>query len=112
MKIRTSWASIIPDACLCIIVIGMFTIWGKIIKILTCKLEADDKIVSGSIGLIKTKSMQSPIKQITSIKVEQGFWGKIFNYGDIYINTASGSFIFNCVSNPTEFRDYITSKMN
>lgn len=111
MKAKTSWATIIPDCCMIMIIVGLFTIWKKIFIILTTKLEADEKIVSGKTGLIHTEKMESPIKQISSVKVEQKLFGKIFNYGDIYINTPAGQYAFGCISKPNEFKDYLINLM-
>ena len=86
MKARTSWKTIIPDCCLLIFVIGLFTIWKKIFTILTTKLEVNDTLVIGKTGLIHTEKMESPISKVTSVKVEQNFWGKILSSWSIYIN--------------------------
>ena len=45
MKAKTSWMAIVPDLLMFCIMIGMITIWSKLIKILTTKLEIDDKFL-------------------------------------------------------------------
>lgn len=112
MVARTSWKTIIPDCLLFIFIIGLFTIWKKIFIILTTKLEITDTMVSGKIGLIHTETLDSPINKITSVKVEQKFWGKIFNYGNVYINTPAGNFDFRYMADPNKIKDYINSKLN
>ena len=111
MKAKTSWKTIIPDVILFAFVVGLFTIWKKIFRILTTKLEITDDIVSGKIGLIHTEVLESPIRQITSVKVNQSAIGKIFNYGDIYINTPAGSYEFCGMAEPNKVKDYLISKM-
>ena len=111
MNARTSWKVIIPDCLLFIFIIGLFTIWKKIFIILTTKLEINDNTVSGKIGLIHTQTLDSPIKQITSIKIDQSFMGKIFNYGNVYINTPAGNFEFQCMAEPNKIKDYILNRM-
>ena len=111
MKARTSWKTIIPDCCMFFIIIGFFTIWKKIFKILTTKLEVTDDFVSGKIGLLHTEKMESPISKISSVKVEQSLWGKMLNYGNIYINTPAGQYTFDCIAEPDKFKDYLMSKM-
>ena len=111
MKARTSWKTIIPDCLLFIFIIGLFTIWKKIFRILTTKLEITDDKVSGKVGLIHTETLESPIRQITSVKVNQSAMGKIFNYGDVYINTPAGSYEFYCMAEPNKIKDYLISKM-
>ena len=56
--------------------------------------------------------MDSPINQITSVKVTQGLIGKIFNYGTVNINTASGEYEFNYMANPEDIRKTITTATN
>ena len=111
MKFRTSWKTIIPDCLLFIFVIGLFTIWKKIFRILTTKLEITDNIVIGKTGLIHTETLESPIRQITSVKVNQSFIGKIFNYGDVFINTPAGSYAFYCMAEPNKIKDHLINKM-
>ena len=111
MKAKISWLAIIPDLCLMMIFIGFITIWKKIVTILTTSLEADNNRVTGKMGLLHTETMDSPIRQITSIKVEKSLFGNIFNYGNIYINTAGGNYIFKCISYPDVFKDFLLKKM-
>lgn len=111
MKARTSWKTIIPDCCLMMLIIGLFTIWKKIFVILTTKLEVNDTVIIGQTGLIHTERMESPISKVTSVKVDQNFWGKIFNYGNIYINTPAGIYTYSCIADPNKFKDYLISKM-
>lgn len=111
MEGKTSWIAIIPDCCKMVIVIGFFTIWKTIINILTTKLQITDTTVSGKIGLIRIQTLDSPISKITSVKVEQGMFGRIFNYGDIYINSPAGNFQFECMSKPNELKQYLLDKM-
>ena len=111
MKAKTSWMAIVPDLLMFCIMIGMITIWSKLIKILTTKLEIDDKMVSGKTGLLKIQTLDSPINKVTSVKVNQSVFGRIFNYGDVYINTPAGNFIFNCLAKPNDVKKYLIDKM-
>ncbi len=111
MKAKTSWTAIVPDLLMFCIMIGMITIWSKLIKILTTKLEIDDKMVSGKTGLLKIQTLDSPINKVTSVKVNQSLFGRIFNYGDVYINTPAGNFIFNCLAKPNDVKKYLIDKM-
>lgn len=111
MKARLSWVAIVPDVLGFMLVIGLFTIWRKIAIILSTKLEITDTMIIGKKGIIKTESMESPINKVTSVKVNQGFFGKLFKYGDIYINTPSGEYSFQCLANAEEVKNYIVNKM-
>lgn len=111
MKAKISWLSIIPDFIGFAFIVGLFTIWKKIGACISTKLEVTDNMVIGKTGILKTESMESPINKITSVKVNQSIFGKIFKYGDLFINTPSGDYSFHCLSNAEEIKKYIVSKM-
>ena len=99
---KITWLSLIPHIALCFIAVGFLTIWKPLIAIFTTTLDVYSTRISGKIGLFKTSSMDSPIKQVTSVKVSKSLFGNIFNYGTININTASGTFDFKYISHPDE----------
>ena len=68
-------------------------------------------MVSGKTGLLKIQTLDSPINKVTSVKVNQSLFGRIFNYGDVYINTPAGNFIFNCLAKPNDVKKYLIDKM-
>ena len=43
--------------------------------------------------------------------MEQKFWGKIFNYGTVKINTAAGVYEFDGVSSPDNFKRKIMNQI-
>ena len=112
MESKTSWFALVPDILLCCIIIGFFTFWIKIIKILTTQLSIDEKMVSGKVGILKIQTLDSPINKVTSVKIEQSIFGRIFNYGNVCINTAAGQFLFQCQSKPKEIKKYLIDRMN
>ena len=112
MNYRTSYFALIPEALKVIIIIGMFTFWVKLLRILNTKLTIDEKIVSGKTGILNIETLDSPINKITSVKVEQGIFGRIFNFGNVYINTPSGNFIFECMNKPNEIKRDLLNKIN
>ena len=112
MRFKTSWCAIIKDLLLMLVIVGFFTIWKTLIKILTNKLEIKEEFVSGKIGLLRIQTLDSPIDKVTSIKIDQSLLGRLLNYGDVFINTPSGNFAFECMDKPNEIKEYLLSKMS
>lgn len=71
----------------------------------------EDKIISKS-GLINTKERMSSFVGVNSVSITQSLWGKIFNYGDVQVDTV-GKWDINTkgVSKPKELKEYLESKM-
>lgn len=61
-------------------------------------------------GVLSNKSKESPLDKINNINYRQSFWGKIFGYGDVQIQTAAeiGSTNYSMVSSPKRLKDTIT----
>lgn len=111
MKFKTSWFALIKDVILCCVIVGFITFWKTLIVILTTKLEINENVVSGKIGLLRIQTLDSPVNKITSVKVDQSLLGRILNYGNVYINTPAGNFEFECMAKPNEIKKYLLSLM-
>ncbi|HAY32855.1 MAG TPA: PH domain-containing protein [Ignavibacteria bacterium] len=61
-------------------------------------------------GVFTHNTKESPIDKINNVSYSQTFWGKIFRYGNVQIQTAAeiGSTEYQNVSNPKELKDTIT----
>jgi uncharacterized membrane protein YdbT with pleckstrin-like domain len=61
-------------------------------------------------GVFSNNSKESPLDKINNISYRQSFWGKLFGYGNVQIQTAAeiGSTIYFSVENPKELMDTIT----
>jgi len=66
--------------------------------------------VIDEIGVFSHDSKESPLDKINNVSYSQSFWGKIFGYGDIQIQTAAetGSTSYYNVSRPKLLKDTIT----
>lgn len=104
---QISWVILVPHILLCFVYVGFLTIWKPILTKLTTKLSHDDKSAFGQTGVIKVKYMDCPISQISSIRVEKNLFGRIFDYGTIYIATSGDKFSFKYIKSPEEFRNSI-----
>lgn len=89
---------------------AILTIISGIICFIIYKTEyisIDESIVEGRAGLIKVQKLSSNKKNITSVKVEQGVLGKIFNFGTVRIDSASSTYTFKLMNNPDEIKKII-----
>jgi uncharacterized membrane protein YdbT with pleckstrin-like domain len=61
-------------------------------------------------GVFSNNTKESPLDKINNVSYRQSFWGKIFGYGDVQIQTAAeiGSTTYVSVEKPKKLKDTIT----
>ena len=61
-------------------------------------------------GVLSHNSKESPLDKINNVTYKQSFWGRIFGYGNVQIQTAAevGSTTYFTVEKPRELKDTIT----
>jgi len=61
-------------------------------------------------GVFSSNSKESPLDKINNVSYHQSFWGKIFGYGSVQIQTAAeiGATTVNMLENPKLLKDTIT----
>lgn len=61
-------------------------------------------------GVFSNNTKENPLDKINNVSYLQSFWGKIFGYGNVQIQTAAeiGSTTYFAVENPKELKDTIT----
>lgn len=106
------WACLIPHIILLIFFIGVFTIWGAIIRIFTTQLVLTNKRLYGKVGLINTKTLDTPLNKINTISISSGLGGKIFGYGTLHITSSSGEYLLKSIKSPGVFRDAVLQEIN
>lgn len=106
-----SWVTIIPHILLMFLFVGFITAWKPLIAKFTTELCITNKKVVGKVGLLKTKSLDAPLDKINNVSVSSGFWGKIFKYGNIRIDTSSGVFDFAYIKNAEEVKTSILNQI-
>jgi len=75
------------------------------------ELAITNKRVIGKIGVFKTKTLDAPLNKIQNTSTESKFFGKIFNYGTVKINTAAGEYDFIGVKNVESFKGMIMNQI-
>ncbi len=101
LAIMTLWTIVIP-----VIIIGIVYLHKS-----STKYAVTNKRVVDRSGIISEDIKSSTFRHITSLRVRQGIIGKIFNFGNIIIDTSgSGSgfeFVWRYVSNPVQVKNEI-----
>src|SRR5665647_1869486 len=61
-------------------------------------------------GVFSNNTKESPLDKINNVTYSQSFWGKIFGFGNVQIQTAAeiGSTTYSTVQNPEELKDTIS----
>lgn len=102
---------LIIDLLAMAIIVGFFWFIRDLIYFFTTKLIITSKRITGHKGLIHTVDLDSQLDKITGVRVEQGLFGKIFNYGTICVTTASSVFRFDNISKPGKFRAALNNQI-
>ena len=102
-------------------VLALLTIWTIIIPIIILAIiylsrssttyVITNKRVIGRTGFISEDFKSSTFKHITSLRVKQGIIGKLFNFGNIIVDTSGSGlgveFIWRYVNNPVNVKNEI-----
>lgn len=102
---------LIIDFFAIVIFVGFIWMIKDIIKFFTTKIIITNKRIRGKTGLINTNELDSPLNKINGVQVEQGLFGKLFNYGTISITTSSTVFHFDMISKPQDFKNILNNQI-
>jgi len=78
--------------------------WKAYIWVVTNQRVIDE------VGLFSHYAKESPLEKINNVSYNHSFWGRMFNYGNVEIQTAAqvGSTTYYKVSDPKRLKDVIT----
>lgn len=82
------------------------------VKFTHIELAITNKRVVGKVGVANTNSLDAPLNKIQNASVSQPFFGKIFNYGVVRIDTAAGKFEFPAVKNAENFKGMLMAQID
>ena len=115
------WVSLLKYILLCILFIFLglklhpvfllgflITVVLMVIVVKSTKLCLSSEAVIGKIGVLNTKEMMSPIRNVQDVSISQDLPGKIFGYATITVSTAGSTgteYVFKTMSNCFEFRN-------
>ncbi len=88
---------------LSLVVIGIPWLFYRILVLRTDIWIITDRRLIDKAGIISRTVKESPFEKIHNASYKQGFWGRVFNYGDVEIQTASsqGCSYLTFVANPS-----------
>ena len=85
------------------------------VKFNSRELAITNKRVIAKKGVFNTKVFSAQLDKIQNITISQDFWGKVFKYSTIDINTASeeeDAFRFKYVKDADKFKSYINEQID
>ncbi len=95
-----SWAIIILMIFLIFLIVSIYLLKSSTIYAIT------DKRVIGQKGIISENFESLTFKHITSIRVEKGILGKMFDFGDIIVDTSGiNRMVWLYVKNPVQVKN-------
>ena len=77
------------------------------------ELAVTDRRVIRKIGMVSTSSIEIRFEKIETVRVQQGFLGRVLNYGDIEIRGTGSSFEpIEHIGRPLEFKNALDQAMD
>ena len=102
-----------------IITIGTFGIWSPILiyfvlRRATTRYVITNQRVISEYGILNKKSKESPLDKINNVSHSQSLIGRMFNYGDVQLQTASemGATVFKFITAPKQFKSEVTNQID
>jgi uncharacterized membrane protein YdbT with pleckstrin-like domain len=111
LSAAVSKVSLIKDFVLMFLMIGFLTIWGTLIKIFTTQLVLTSNRLYGKVGLIKTKTLDTPLNKINNVSVSSGLFGKLLGYGTLSVTSSSGLYEYKYIKSPDAVRNAIMNEI-
>jgi uncharacterized membrane protein YdbT with pleckstrin-like domain len=94
-RARVSWWSqfglVLLGIVTLVVVIGLFFLAAAWIKVRSTEIAITNRRVIAKFGFIKRHTVEINLDKVEALKVEQGFLGRILNYGTIFISGAGTS---------------------
>jgi hypothetical protein len=103
------WA-LIP--CLLVIVASVFYFFNVLIDYLNSEFVVTNRQIILKTGFIQRQTLELYHNRIHSFRVNQSVFGRMFNYGDFLIGSASDTQVFRTIANPMEFRRQVNSQQD
>ncbi len=94
-RARVSWWSqfglLVLGVVLLVVVIGLFFIIAAWIAVRSTEIAITNRRVIAKFGFIKRDTVEINLDKVEALRVEQGFLGRMLNYGTIFISGAGTS---------------------
>ena len=108
-RARISWWSqfglVLLGIVLLVVVIGLFFLAVAWIRVHSTEIAITNRRVIAKFGFIKRHTIEINLEKVESLRVEQGFWGRVLNFGTIFISgTGSAMAPIPDIADPLVFR--------
>ncbi len=94
-RARISWWSqfglIVLGIVLLVVVVGLFFLFAAWMRVHSTELAITNKRVIAKFGFIKRNTVEINLSKVEAVRVEQGVWGRLLNFGTILITGTGGS---------------------
>jgi hypothetical protein len=107
---RLSLIAIIMTAAMLALSLLFFVI--ELIRIKSTELVLTETKVIGKLGFIRISLQDSQLSNIDNIQINFSFFGRLFNYGDLMIESRSDSFRYKSIARPLAFRQLINEQIS
>jgi uncharacterized membrane protein YdbT with pleckstrin-like domain len=104
---QTRTAVALTAGAIALVLLAM--IGGKLLVLRTTEHVLTNRRVLQQIGVLSKRSMDAPLDKVNNVEHWQSLWGRMLNFGDVEIDTASehGATRFRNISHPLEFKTAI-----
>lgn len=93
--------------------IGIIFFVVAILNVMTTELALTNKKIIAKFGFIRRSTIELNLDKIESISVDQGFLGRIFNFGSVIVRGVGGSHApIPYIARPLEFRQQVNELLN
>jgi len=94
-RARVSWWSqfglvLLGVVTLIVVVSLVFLIWAWI-RVRSTELAITNRRIIAKFGFVKRHTVEINLEKVESLRVEQGVWGRILNFGTIFISGSGSS---------------------
>jgi uncharacterized membrane protein YdbT with pleckstrin-like domain len=94
-RAHVSWWSqaglVVLGIVLFVVVIGIVFLAVAWVRIHSTELAITNKRVIAKFGFIKRDTVEINLSKVEAVRVEQGFWGRMLNFGTILMSGTGGS---------------------
>lgn len=94
-RARVSWWSqfglVFLGVLTLVVVIGLvFLIWAWV-RVRSTELAITNRRMIAKFGFIQRHTVEINLEKVEALRVDQGFWGRILNFGTIFVTGSGGS---------------------
>lgn len=89
----------------------LFPLLSALSRRLSTELAVTTHRVIGKKGLLRRDAKDSMLDKVQNVTINQGVWGRIFNYGHVTVTTAGESITFSGIAKPGVFKAAVISQM-